>query len=123
MIGTLSENLRYGAAQLEPNGELLSYRRGHNVCEWRARPQAPDWVAVLDSGIVEEWQGLDWVGRPQALMFPSSGQVTPQLGDRIDRQVNGQIETYQVSAPKGMQPYSVSAYAEHVTIHTKKVAS
>jgi hypothetical protein len=101
----------------EAAGELVTYSDGKYSVPWVARPANPDWVMVLDNGVVEEWEGLDFIGRPQ-LLGSSGGLITPKQGHTITRQ-DGQV--YQVLCPKGKKVFDLSAYGETIRIHTKQV--
>jgi hypothetical protein len=119
MNGSMTSNLSQAAHLLDIQaGELVTYFDGTYTVSWIARPANPDWVMVLDNGIVEEWEGLDFIGRPQ-LLKSTVGIITPKQGDTITR-LNGKV--YQVLCPKGKKVFDLSAYGETIRVHTKEVS-
>jgi hypothetical protein len=121
MNGSIAENIRLGMNLLDQSAaEMLTYRRGSQACEWYARPARPNWIAMIDNTISEEWEGLDWIGDRQKLTF-SDGMITPQRGDVIERFIDGETIRYSVLAPTGKKLYELPAYNQRIIIHTKQV--
>jgi hypothetical protein len=72
--------------------------------------------SVDSNGVVERWESRDFVISAGDLPFDP-----PERGDLIIETVGGKVLTYQVLAPKGMQPWKWDPYRTAMTVHTKLV--
>ena len=100
-------------------GEAVTYRRGTTTGSIGMIFSNPSTPQTDTKGITFQHSGADFQCRSADLML-SGAAITPAPGDKIDRTVSGQTQTYEVQ-PKGdgEQPYTL--IAGKFRIHTKLV--
>ena len=122
MNGTFASNLKQGAAIINAAAaELVTYRRGNAATSLRMRPSNAAWPAKTVSPVIEQWTGTDWIVTPDE--WANSGLGAPARGDKIDRPINGSVQTYELVAPPNEQLWNLATFGEVYLIHTQAVAT
>jgi hypothetical protein len=106
-------------------GVDVVYRRGELAIPWRAIPSANSYPMINADGSLTTWEAEDFVGDSEGLLDedePTAGQLEPERGDRIWKQVRGTIFVYEVQPIPGSQCYKYSGPDRRIIrIHSKLI--
>lgn len=101
----------------------VSIQRGSNTTSGvTALKATSDFGSRTEGVVIEDWQGRDWLIRPQHYRIDAAA-VEPQRGDRIIEETDdGKTTVYEVAPPAGLPDYELTRDAIHYRVHTKIVS-
>jgi hypothetical protein len=94
-------------------GRTVTYQRGNEAADITATVGRSQFEAANQSGIVEAWESRDYLIPRSELPFGE-----PQRGDRILDELEGEIVTYEVGAPRGIPVVHYDPFRIMARIHS-----
>jgi hypothetical protein len=111
----LADGVAWLAGQLKTAaGRVVTYQRGGDSVDVTATIGRSQFESANQSGVTEVWESRDYIIQKVDLPFGD-----PQRGDVLLEEVNGDVFTYEVSAPRGIPVVHYDAFRYMARVHSK----
>ena len=106
-VAWLSDQLKAAA------GRVVTYQRGSSTADVTATIGRSQFQSQNQSGVMEVWESRDYLIPKADLPFGD-----PQRGDLVLEEVNGDVFTYEVAAPRGIPVVHYDAFRYIARVHS-----
>ena len=114
MADMLADGAAWLAGRLKAAaGRTVTYQRGASATDVTATIGRSQFQSANQAGVIEVWESRDYL-----ISFDDLPFGEPVRGDLVLEEVDGEVATYEVAAPRGIPVFHADAFRTLARVHT-----